>query len=183
VERLRRIGWVALAALTFVAASCGPPTATVSGETDVAIPSDPPGETGSASPTAGGGGAPNQDDLVVATAQNPLLGTILVDGEGFTLYLFTEDREGESTCAGECAAQWPPLLTGSDPIADDGADDSKLGTTDRGDGETQVTYAGHPLYLYAQDDAPGDVNGHEVGDVWYAVDRDGDPVGHEPGED
>ena len=51
-----------------------------------------------------------------------------------------------------------------------------LGTTERDDGEVQVTYAGHPLYYYAPDEAPGDTLGQEVGDVWYVVDAEGAAV-------
>ena len=57
-----------------------------------------------------------------------------------------------------------------------GADDSKLGTTMRDDGTTQVTYAGHPVYLYSGDSAAGDTNGQGIGGVWFAVTADGVPA-------
>ena len=39
------------------------------------------------------------------------LGSVLVDGQGLTLYLFVPDKQSStSTCYGACAKAWPPLL-------------------------------------------------------------------------
>jgi len=111
------------------------------------------------------------------TAQSGL-GTILVDGDGMTLYLFTNDSPGVSTCEGACLAAWPPLL--GRPQAGAGADDSLLGSLTRTDGTPQVTYNGWPLYYWAQDAAPGDTNGQGVNDVWWVVSPEGDPIGATP---
>lgn len=104
------------------------------------------------------------------------LGEVLVDPQGMTLYLFTQDSEGTSACTGGCAEAWPPLLTDGAPSGGDGVDASLLGTIERDDGSMQVTYDGHPLYTYAADTAPGDTLGQGVGDVWYAVTASGEPV-------
>jgi predicted lipoprotein with Yx(FWY)xxD motif len=101
------------------------------------------------------------------------LGTVLVDAEGYTLYLFEQDTGTKSTCTGDCAATWPAATVTGEPTAGDGVDASLIGTSPRSDGSTQLTYAGHPLYRFAGDTAPGDLNGQEVGDVWYAVTADG----------
>ena len=45
------------------------------------------------------------------------LGTFLVDGKGRTLYLFQKDKTAKSQCAGDCAVEWPPLLTTGKPTA------------------------------------------------------------------
>lgn len=105
------------------------------------------------------------------------LGTILVDGEGMTLYMFTNDTQdsGESVCEGDCLVAWPPLE--GEPTAGEGVDDSLLGTIERSDGSTQASYNGWPLYYWAQDTAPGDVTGQGVGDVWYVLDPAGEPIG------
>ena len=87
------------------------------------------------------------------------LGQILVDGNGQTLYLFEADTGTQSTCSGACAQAWPPLATNGAPKAAGGALASLLGTTTRSDGTTQVTYNGHPLYLFISDIKPGDTNG------------------------
>ena len=104
------------------------------------------------------------------------LGEVLVDAEGMTLYLFTQDSEGTSACVDGCAEAWPPLVADGAPTAGDGVDESLLGTIERADGSTQVTYNGHPLYTYAADEAPGDTVGQGVGDVWYVVDASGEAV-------
>ena len=87
------------------------------------------------------------------------LGTILVDGQGRTLYLFEKDTNGRSHCSGACAQAWPPVTTNGAPNAAGGASASLLGTTARSDGTTQVTYSGHPLYSFISDTKPGDTNG------------------------
>ena len=84
------------------------------------------------------------------------LGSILVDADGMTLYLFEADTDGSSTCYDDCAASWPALIDDA-PSAGAGVDESLLGTTERDDGEVQVTYGGQPLYSFASDQAPGDV--------------------------
>jgi predicted lipoprotein with Yx(FWY)xxD motif len=107
----------------------------------------------------------------VKTAGSPF-GRILVDSRGRTLYLFEKDTMAHSACSGVCAAYWPPLLTGGKPAAGAGAKKSLLGVTRRGDGTTQVTYAGHPLYRFAQDTKPGQTNGQNLrlnGAEWYVV--------------
>jgi predicted lipoprotein with Yx(FWY)xxD motif len=87
------------------------------------------------------------------------LGRILVDSHGKTLYLWAHDKGRKSTCYGDCATYWPPLLTRGKPLARIGARARLLGTTRRHDGHMQVTYAGHPLYYFVQDTKAGQTNG------------------------
>jgi predicted lipoprotein with Yx(FWY)xxD motif len=99
-------------------------------------------------------------------------GRILVDGGGRTLYLFEKDRPGRSLCSGACVGYWPPLLTTGRATARTGARAALLGVTRRGDGTTQVTYAGHPLYRFVQDTKPGQTNGQHLrlsGAEWYVL--------------
>ena len=103
------------------------------------------------------------------------LGSILADADGMTLYLFKADEGSTSTCYDDCAAAWPPLEADA-PTGGDGIDAGLLGTTERDDGTTQVTYAGHPLYYYAADEAAGEVTGQGVSDVWFVVGTDGAAV-------
>ena len=113
------------------------------------------------------------DGLVTVT--DSALGSILVDGDGNTLYLFTPDNQGESVCYDQCEAAWPPLV---DPIeAGEGITASLLGTAPRTDGSDQITYNGWPLYYFANDTAPGDTNGQGINDVWYVLTPDGDAIG------
>ena len=87
---------------------------------------------------------------------NSGLGKILVDSQGKTLYLFEKDTGTKSTCSGGCATIWPPLRASGKPTAGTGVKASLLGTTQRSDGNAQVTYDGHPLYLYEADASAGD---------------------------
>ena len=103
-------------------------------------------------------------------------GDVLVDSEGMSLYLFTQDEGGESTCYGDCASAWPPLTVDGEPTAGSGVT-AELGTTERDDGSTQVTAAGKPLYYYAGDSQPGDTTGQGVGGVWFLLAPDGSRIG------
>ena len=38
-----------------------------------------------------------------------------------TLYVFTADTAGKSVCTGDCAANWPPLISDAAPTARDRA--------------------------------------------------------------
>jgi len=125
---------------------------------------------------AEGGGA-----ATISVGSVPELGRVLVDSRGFTVYDFHKDKGGESACYGPCAKAWPPVLTEGAPQPSNGTSSSKLGTTKRKDGTVQVTYAGWPLYSFAEDKKPGDAKGNDVdafGAQWYAL----TPQGTEPGD-
>ena len=102
------------------------------------------------------------------------LGAILVDGEGRTLYLFTGDGEGQSTCYDACAQTWPPFTEDLLGGPGSGIDATLLATAVRTDGAIQVTYNGHPIYYYSGDQVPGETNGHGVGGQWFAVTSEGE---------
>ena len=107
------------------------------------------------------------------------LGQILVDANGQTVYLFEADTGTQSTCSGACAQAWPPLTTNGAPKAASGASPSLLGTTMRSDGTSQVTYNGHPLYLFISDIRPGDTNGEgstQFGAGWDVLSPAGDKI-------
>jgi len=123
-------------------------------------------------PAPDAAGAP----ATVTTATGSL-GTFLTDGDGRTLYLFTPDSPGVSTCTGACLQAWPALVTDGTPEAAGMADATLLGTLVRDDGGVQVTYAGWPLYAFAGDTVAGDVNGQGVEGVWFLVAPDGTMLG------
>ena len=107
------------------------------------------------------------------------LGNTLVDAQGRTLYLFQKDSGTTSTCTGACATFWPPLIAPGAPTSGSGANASLIGTTKRQNGTSQVTYNGHPLYLYTGDHNPGDTNGQGVvafGAGWFALSPSGSQV-------
>ncbi len=123
--------------------------------------------------TAGGEGGAMKS---VNVSSDSKLGSILVESQGRTLYLFQKDKGGKPSCYEGCAKIWPPATVSGAPKAGTGASASKLGTVKRSDGSTQITYAGHPLYTYTLDTAAGQVHGNGVnsfGGVWNAVQPSG----------
>jgi predicted lipoprotein with Yx(FWY)xxD motif len=94
-------------------------------------------------------------------------GNILTDGNGFTLYTFSDDTAGQSTYTG---TDWLPFIVsdGVQPQADPSVT-GQLGVITRSDGKMQITLDGKPLYYYAQDNAAGDINGNGVGGKWSVV--------------
>jgi predicted lipoprotein with Yx(FWY)xxD motif len=121
--------------------------------------------------TAGGG-----KGTVITVAKAGGLGQVIADSKRMTLYDFHKDKGKISSCYGECAVAWPPLLTNGSPKATGGAKSSLLGTTKRKDGTTQVTYKGHPLYGFVEDKKPGEANGNGLtafGGQWFALHPNG----------
>jgi predicted lipoprotein with Yx(FWY)xxD motif len=165
----------ALLAAALLAAGCG------SSSTNAAS-----GSTSSKS-SGGGYGAPAASATTTAPATGSAtvssrmtsLGRVLVDGNGMTIYLFEKDKGTTSMCDASCAKFWPPVTTTGAPKAGSGVTAAMLGTTKRADGTTEVTYNGHPLYLYTGDKKPGDVTGQGLnafGALWYVVSPAGNEV-------
>jgi predicted lipoprotein with Yx(FWY)xxD motif len=92
------------------------------------------------------------------------VGQVLTTPEGRTVYTFDQDTAGASSCYGDCAAEWPPVTAAADaqPFG-------QMSVVTRTDGARQWAYDGKPLYLYHDDDAPGDVEGDGEGGVWHVV--------------
>lgn len=171
---LRRLAGTVL--VVGVIAGCGGGT----GSTPSAAPTTAPTTTAPAT-TAPGTSAPatsmpggDQAAALSLKMADTSLGSILVDGRGMTLYMYTKDSANTSVCEGQCLVNWPPLL--GKPTAGGGVDDSKLGSFTRGDGRVQATYNGWPLYYWIRDAKPGDTTGQNVQGVWYVLGRDGDPI-------
>jgi predicted lipoprotein with Yx(FWY)xxD motif len=109
------------------------------------------------------------------TVGNSEFGKMIFDSDEQAIYIFENDSQNKTVCYGECAAAWPPVTTSGEPQAGDGVDASLLGTVERRDGSLQVTYAGQPLYYYANE-GPGEVECHNVnlnGGFWWVVGPDG----------
>jgi predicted lipoprotein with Yx(FWY)xxD motif len=100
---------------------------------------------------------------------NSSLGMILVDATGRTLYAFANDTPTMSNCTASCSMLWPPLTATGQPAGGSGVDGTKL-TVLTGANGMQVVYNGHPLYLFAQDAAAGDVKGQGfAGGLWHVI--------------
>jgi predicted lipoprotein with Yx(FWY)xxD motif len=103
---------------------------------------------------------------------NTGLGDVLIDSDHRTVYLFKKDQRAKSACFGACAHQWPPVRVTGKPTGGSGAKAAMIGTTRRSDGPPQLTYNGHPLYLFPDDNAPEATNGQGVtafGAQWFVV--------------
>lgn len=102
-------------------------------------------------------------------------GNILWGPNRQAIYIWEREPSTTPQCYDDCATAWPPVLTTEEPSAGAGIDDTLLGTTERSDGTTQVTYNGHPLYYYAHE-GPGEVKCHNVtthGGLWWVITVDG----------
>ncbi|HEX6420648.1 MAG TPA: hypothetical protein VFZ77_19255 [Acidimicrobiales bacterium] len=150
------LGALAAAAALTLAAACGgdDPAPAAAPATDPATAGAPAG------------------DAVAARVGDSALGEILVGRDGLTLYGFTNDTEGTSTCTGTCADAWPPALVGPDWTVGPGLDTGVFSTIRRDDGTEQLVAGKWPLYYYSGDSAPGDLKGQGAGEVWYAVGLD-----------
>jgi predicted lipoprotein with Yx(FWY)xxD motif len=152
---------------------------------------------------AGASPALAQTGTVITTASTPF-GTALVVGsgpyKGYSLYDITSDNAPTSygctttvlhlggqalSCTGpsnDKNAVWPAITTTGAPVAGPGVHAGLLGTVTRAGVGRQVTYAGHPLYLF--DDAPNQVNGEGFDDpaaplphgIWFLVRPDGNQL-------
>jgi len=112
----------------------------------------------------------------------PVLAAPTAFGTHRSLYALTFDLPTAATCTGPCAGIWPPLLTDREPAAGPGVNRDALGILLRPDGTRQVTYFGHPLYIFAFDLAAGAPSGLTNGEylvdefahgVWWLLDANG----------
>lgn len=191
MKNLKLTGAVLLLALAL--AACGPAATPV--PTDTVVPTTAPTSTPASTETAAvteppvatdtqaatetsTAGVPVTGAATVSVSEVGTFGSTLVDAQGRSLYLFTNDTQnsGTSSCSGDCLVEWPPLLTDGEPVAGEGVNESLLGTITRDDGTTQVTYNGWPLYYFADDTNPGDALGQGMGGVWFLVSPTGEAI-------
>lgn len=169
-----------LIAVLLVVAACGG-----DGASDTTSPTEPDTTTteGDSAPEPATTSTAGEDDGTTTTAAEMMegvhvsetdLGPILVDPDGFTLYMFTADTDGESACYDACAALWPPVPADT-PVSSD-LDESMFGSTTRTDGMEQLTVNDMPLYLYTPDTSPGDTTGQGFNGVWFVLDGEGNVV-------
>jgi len=148
-------------------------------------------------------GAATTTGATVISMTNSPFGKILVVGsgkyQGYTAYLLTSDNPpsfgctttvqqlppGPIACTGPEGGQseWPAVTTTGSPVAANGVRQNLLGMVFRSDlGTNQVTYAGHPLYLF--DMGAGQITGEAWDEpglppwhgLWYVVSPNGTPA-------
>jgi predicted lipoprotein with Yx(FWY)xxD motif len=102
------------------------------------------------------------------------MGKVVVNQDGFTLYLFTKDSKdpSKSTCNDKCARIWPPALIDGNPDIQ-GVSADLVSTVTRDDGSKQITIGGWPVYTYYGDKKPGAWKGQAVGGTWFVIGPDG----------
>jgi predicted lipoprotein with Yx(FWY)xxD motif len=154
-----------LLTLSLVLAACS----STGGATPAASVAAP---TPAASPSAAAGGA-------TVNLADTALGTVLVDGAGKTLYVFTADAAGKSNCTGDCLANWPALISDAAPTLGAGLDAASFSTITRDDGTKQVAFHDLPLYYFAGDTAAGETKGQGLAGKWYVIDAAGEMIGVE----
>ena len=131
----------------------------------------------------GGGGSQGSGDrpqlaprpgIVLSANSTAQLGTVVIDGLGFTLYRFDEDSATPptSTCTDACTSTWQPMIY-TDPVVLEGIAQNVIGKVARPDGQEQVTIGGWPVYRYVPEPQPGATTGHGSEGTWFAVTPDG----------
>lgn len=169
---------LAMVVSSVLIAGCG--SSSSSSPTTTNAPATPSTTAKPAASTTTTGPAPSYE---VRTGQVKGLGTVLVDGQGFTLYLFVPDaQKGISTCYNACAVAWPPLLLPAGttvPLAGPGVNAALVGTTHRSNGTTEITYNKWPLYTWVSDSEPGQATGQGInnnGGLWYVLSPSGKEI-------
>ena len=162
------MGTLALGTATTVAACSSSPSST------------PAGSPASSAPAGGSSAA----STTISAKSVPGVGTVLVNGQGQTLYMLTSEQGGKITCtqANGCTQTWPEtLLTsgGTTAKAGSGVQSSLLGTVKDASGNLEVTYNHWPLYTFSGDSGPGVAKGQGLtsfGGTWYVLSGSGNPV-------
>jgi len=128
-----------------------------------------------------GAPAAHASRTTVIALRSTSVGRILVNGSGHIVYMFTHDHGARNSCMAisECSETWPSLTTTGRPKAGAGVRQSLLSTITLRGGRKQVTYAGHPLYLYSVDAGTGDtsyVGERAFGGNWLALSASGHAI-------
>lgn len=165
-------------AVALLMAGCGSSSTKSPSTSTPAAPASSSSHTSSAGQSTSAATSAATRPAVISTKHDSKLGAILAYGpKRLTVYLFESDKGKSSSCTGACAKVWPPV-TGK-PQATGGAVSAELGTITRADGTKQVTYNGHPLYLYVKDKDDGDAYGQGInnfGAGWYTLAPSGKKV-------
>ena len=107
-----------------------------------------------------------------------LVGPLVVNKSGRTVYMFVRDKPGKDLChtISGCEKDWPPVTTVGTPVAGPGVKKSLLGTIPYKGSLREVTYKGHPLHTYRFDTSNGSVLNIglvQYGGAWYALNPKG----------
>jgi predicted lipoprotein with Yx(FWY)xxD motif len=139
--------------------------------------------TGAAASAASAPASAAAAGVTISAKSVPGAGTVLVNGQGRTLYLLTSEQNGKITCttANGCTQVWPEITvaSGTTATAGSGVQSSLLGTVKDASGNLEVTYNHWPLYTFSGDAGPGVAHGQRLvsfGGTWYVLTAAGNPA-------
>lgn len=168
---MRKTFLLVVPVVALIAAGCGSSSSSTSTSN---APGAAKSSYGSSTSSSAGGSSK------IATATIKGLGTVLVNSQGRTLYIFKPDNAKKVTCTGQCAAVWPPAkVTGGKPTASGDVKASLLSSDPNPSGGRVATYNGWPLYTYVTDTGAGSARGQALnlnGGLWYVIGADGKPI-------
>lgn len=170
---LRTVSAIVSAMLLVVLVGCG-------AESEEPAASESPATPAPSSPAAAETPEPEPEPEPAApgttiTSAGSQFGPMLFNADRQAIYIWELEPTSTPQCYGDCAVAWPPVLTDGAPVASGDVQSGLLGTVQRTDGATQVTYNGHPLYYYV-DEGPGEVRCHNVathGGLWWVITPEG----------
>lgn len=164
---MTRLVWLPI---VLVVAGCNTEGARTDGDSPSSNPASSPPSSSAPSPAPAAPAATGTTSGTRVGITRSTHGAYLATAEGRALYLLEEDPRESSTCYEMCAAIWPPFLAGQGaPVAmDSTVRTNLLGTIHRRGGGSQVSYNGHPLYVYLGDAGAGKgtTRGQHVEDSW-----------------
>lgn len=160
-----------MAATAFLAAACG--SSSSNSSTSATAPAASATSASTAATSSTGATTTAAASAVIATKSVAGVGTVLVNGQGRTLYVFEPDHHAKVTCTGGCASVWPPVkLTGAKAQTSGEVKASLVSSDPDPAGGRVVTYNGWPLYTYVADTQAGSASGQGLnssGGLWYVI--------------
>lgn len=96
--------------------------------------------------------------------------SVLLTSKGFPIYYYKPDTALKSTCTGDCAKDWPPVLMTQGMMVSSSVMLPKELSVHQTANGMQVFYDGHALYTYASDKQAGQATGHGDDMEWFLVD-------------
>lgn len=165
-------------------AACGSSGTSPTGATGAAPAGGSSGASSAAAPSSGASSSGASSSGAALRTASTGLGTVVVDAQGRTVYMFAADTAGsgdaaKSACTGTCLTYWPVVQAPADAPASLPGISGRVGVLHRSDGVSQLTLAGWPLYTFAGDSMPGTTAGegkNGFGGLWWALSPAGDLV-------
>jgi len=129
-----------------------------------------------------GGGGTTTSTVPPRSGGATVLSTAVIDGgpafvnaAQHAVYTFDSDTTNHSSCTGQCAGVWPPVVPPSAALTPPWASFA------RSDGSQQLSYNGKPLYTFTGDTAPDVGTGNGVNGFHLARPAAGAGNGVPPG--